>query len=223
MPKVLKGYPNLMKLNLDATDAKEYSMGSIIIDSPTLRSVSLRAVGKSDDWVRVSEKCEKLKDFSMINTRKKQLELLAPNVERVHIEGLNEYDPADLIIAADNGYLLHLQRTVVHIENCKGVGKLVIDDNWSGERDPFTADKKPNAYSNLHYYEGRRQAQYHNAFFHNFALSAPRLVRLHLHFNEHLRFENEPGGDDILHIKHPNLEWVNLINGDEFFRGIKID
>ena len=46
---------------------------------------------------------------------------------------------------------------------------------------------------------------------------------MHLHFNEHLCFEKEPGGDDILHIKHPNLEWVNLINGDEFFRGIRID
>ena len=68
----------------------------------------------------------------MINTRKKKLKLLAPNIERVHIEGLNEYEPSGLIITADTGYLLHLQRTVVHIENCLGMGKLVVDDNWSG-------------------------------------------------------------------------------------------
>lgn len=86
----------------------------------------------------------------MICTRSKKLRLLAPNIERVIIDGLNGYEPGELEIAADNGFYLHLIRTVIHLEKCKGFSTLVIEDNWSGEKDPFTAEmNEPNYYSHF--------------------------------------------------------------------------
>ncbi len=186
-------------------------------------ALHLLGVQKADDLIEVGSGCTALKEFSLTQTRSKKVRLLAPFLERIYIDGNNGYEPGELEIAADTGYLLHLSRTVVHLEKCPGFGKLVIEDNWSGEKDPFTAEATtPNFYPHFHYFEGRGLAQWSNRFLHSFAITAPQLERLHIRFSETLRFEDD-AADDVVHIRHPNVKWVNLLKGDAFFRAITID
>ncbi len=49
------------------------------------------------------------------------------------------------------GYLLHLRNTVVHLEDCAGMGKLVLEYNWSSDKERMTAEWSTKAfYKHLH-------------------------------------------------------------------------
>ena len=107
------------------------------------------------------------------------------------------------MITANTGYLLHLHNTVVHLEECAGMGKLVIESNWSSETEKMTAEfKSKNYYPRLENISCRSLQQYSNRFFQSFSLTAPNLTELYICFAEGVRLEDEANGDSVIYLNH---------------------
>ena len=127
------------------------------------------------------------------------------------------------MITAKTGYLLHLQNTVVHLEECPGMGKLILEYNWSSETENMTAEfKNRNYYPKLESISCRNLQQYSNKFFQSFSYTAPNLSELYICFAEGVRLEDEGNGDNVILLNHPNVKWVTLLRGEEFFREIRV-
>lgn len=123
MPEMLK-IPNLAYLKIDAVYVNEHSLGEIKLNSPKIRSFCLRCVDKADDVITIGEGCENLQTFELRGTLEKKVVVKAPSVKRIYIEGLKKYERLD--ITSMSAYTLHLSNTVVHLEGCPGVGRLII-------------------------------------------------------------------------------------------------
>ena len=140
------------------------------------------------------------------------------------LDGYCDYKPEDLVITAETGYSLILTRGGVHIENCHGVGKLVIESNWANNGEYLSTElTKKDYYPLLSHISCYNLGVYSNKFFHSFATTAPILEELFIAFNEVLILEDEKAGDGIIDIKHPALKWVTLLEGNAFFDGIRLN
>lgn len=139
------------------------------------------------------------------------------------LDGLCDYKPEDLLIEAMTAYTLILSRGGVHLENCRGVGKVIIDSNWSNTGDYLSTNlDTPNYFPYLTHITAKNLGVYSNKFFHSFALTAPNLEEIFIGFNEVLILENEGGGDGTIVLMHPNVKWITLLEGNTFFKGIEI-
>ena len=64
--------------------------------------------------------------------------------------------------------------------------------------------------------------KYSNTWLHSFVKTAPNLNTLNISFYKFVGLI-EPEKDKIIHILHPNLEWVTLLRGEYIFEGIRVD
>ena len=64
--------------------------------------------------------------------------------------------------------------------------------------------------------------KYSNSWLHSFVKTAPNLLSLYISFYKFVGLI-EPENDKIIHILHPNVEWVTLLRGECIFEGIRVD
>lgn len=151
------------------------------MNSPKLSSLKFRCVDKADDDITIGEECTRLIHFEILGTLEKKVQIHAPNIKYIKLEGLKIYE--QLVISAMSGYTLFLSNTVIHLEKCPGISTLVIEYNWSSETEKMTATlDQDNYYPLLERVVCRNLQQYSNRFFQAFSFSAPRLTELYIQF-----------------------------------------
>ncbi len=220
--ETLGNYPGLSSVCIDGFLVKEKSLGRITLDHPQISRFTVRNADKADEKIMITSNCIRLKQLELLHTDRKKLVIEAPNIERVAIDGMTGSETGDLTISAMSGYTLHINRSAVHLEDCPGVGKLIIENNWGQECEQLTARRdKANYYPLLHTIVGRSITCYSNQFFHSFGETAPALHELYLEFNDVLHLEMQPEDEDLI-IKHPHVKWVTLLKGNASFRMLKI-
>lgn len=99
--------------------------------------LKFRSVDKADTDIVIGEECVSLTHFELIGTIEKKVQIHAPNIKYIKLEGLKIYEK--LVITPMTGYTLFLSNTVIHLEQCPGIRTLVIEYNWSSETEKMTA------------------------------------------------------------------------------------
>ena len=214
LPRLAK-IKELSKLSLDYRHYEEKSTGSIEVGLPNLVYLAIFNCKMMDDRIIITKEAKNLETIILMDGSKKEIIIDAPNIKHVAIKFFNSLKSVK--ISAMNAYTLHYRSCAMMIRDTPGVGKLFCE--YQRNDDEFEM-KQENYYPFLTYIKFEGLQRYWHTFWRSLSVTAPNLKELIQQFYSWVDFKDET--DRVLRIEHPNLEFVTLRCGEDYFDTVKI-